>query len=70
MYNERILKEIRRCSHDLALALTLAAQARYCEAESAARQWANRMRAHMAGGPWRRPSSPAPGAEWQSPFAS
>ena len=67
--NERILKEIRRCNHDLALALTLAAQARYREAERAARQWAGRMRAHMAGRPWSRPSSPPPENEPQSRFA-
>ena len=67
--NERILKEIRRCNHDLGLALSLAAQARYREAETAARQWASRMRAHMAGKPWCRPSPPAPKEDWQSRFA-
>ena len=67
--NERILKEIRRCNYDLGLALSLAAQARYREAESAARQWAKRMRAHMAGKPWCRPSPPAPKEDWQSRFA-
>ena len=67
--NERILREIRRCNYDLALALSLAAQARYREAESAARQWARRMRAHMVGEPWCRPASPAPKDERQSRFA-
>jgi hypothetical protein len=65
--NERILREIRRCNHDLALALTLAAQARYREAETAARGWAGRMRAHMAGEAYRPPQPPA--EEWQSRFA-
>jgi hypothetical protein len=46
--NERILKEIRRCNSDLAHALSLAAQARYREAETAARRWAARMRAHIS----------------------
>ena len=67
--NERILKEIRRCNYDLGLALSLAAQARYREAESAARQWAKRMRAHMAGETYRRPGPHAPKEDWQSRFA-
>jgi hypothetical protein len=71
--NERILKEIRRCNHDLAVALGLASQGRYGEAREAARRWADRMRAHMRGEPYRRPR-PEPSAapredEWQGRFA-
>ena len=51
--NERILKEIRRCNSDLAHALSLAAQARYREAETTPRHWAAWMRADMKGEPYR-----------------
>ena len=67
--NERILKEIRRCNSDLAHALSLAAQARYREAETAARRWAARMRAHKRGEPYRPPPRPPDEDVWQSRFA-
>lgn len=65
--NERLLKEIRKCNIDLAAALSLAAQARYREAETAARRWAGRMRAHMPGEPYRRPEPMPPTPEDKRP---
>ena len=58
--NEAPLKEIRRCNDDLAHAMALASQARYAEAKEAARHWAGRMKAHMAGEPDRRPETSQP----------
>jgi hypothetical protein len=57
--NRNLLKEIRACNLDLALAMTLATQARFHEARAAARAWADRVRALRRGETYRRPQ-PAP----------
>jgi hypothetical protein len=62
--NERILKEIRRCNHDLQVALSFG---RYREAETYARQWVVRMRSHIAGEPYSRRGRPL--EDWQRGFA-
>ena len=56
--NERLLREIRRCHFDLALALSLAAQERFHEAHAAARRWSVRLRALRDGRPPPKPPPP------------
>jgi hypothetical protein len=56
--NAELLKRIRACNDAFAHAMALASQARYAEAKEAARHWADRMKAHMAGEPYRRPEPP------------
>ena len=71
-HNERLLKEIRKCNYDLASALSLAAQGRYRDAETSARRWAGRMRAHMAGEAYHRPDEQPASPnddDWQGRFA-
>ena len=58
MKNEAILQRIRGCNEAFALAMALASQGRYSEAREAARRWADRMRAHMAGAAYTRPAPP------------
>lgn len=63
--NERLLNAIREAQHEMALALALAAQGRYREAEAAARRWAGRMHALRE----EPAKSEAPEDQWQSRFA-
>ena len=56
--NAELLKRIKGCNEAFAHAMALASQGRYSEAREAARHWADRMRAHMAGEPYRRPEPP------------
>ena len=55
--NRNLLKEIRSCNLDLALAMTLATQARFHEAHAAARRWADRVRALRRGEAYRPPQT-------------